>query len=230
MPGGLVYLVGGVALLLAVLLPAVLDRAWISTPVVLVGLGAILGYLPLPDGFFFDPVDQRATIEHITELTVIVALMGVGLALDRPLQWRERADWGAWSASWKLLGIAMPLCILGVFLLGWWGLGLAPAAALLLGAALAPTDPVLAGDVQVEGPQVDDEQDEVAETDEVRFALTSEAGLNDGLAFPSCTRRSFWPPWGAWASGACAGSRGSSSARSSSACWWVRSSAERSAG
>ena len=65
-------------------------------------------------------------------------------------------------------------------------LGLAPAAALLLGAALAPTDPVLAGEVQVGGPTsepVDGADLERAE-DEVRFGLTSEAGLNDALAFP----------------------------------------------
>jgi NhaP-type Na+/H+ or K+/H+ antiporter len=56
-------------------------------------------------------------------------------------------------------------------------LGFVPATALLLGAVLAPTDPVLASDVQV-GPPGEEEEDEV------RFALTSEAGLNDGLAFP----------------------------------------------
>ena len=67
-------------------------------------------------------------------------------------------------------------------------MGLAPAAALLIAAVLAPTDPVLAADVQVEGPSTDMEDaadaDEIDEKDEVRFALTSEAGLNDGLAFP----------------------------------------------
>jgi NhaP-type Na+/H+ or K+/H+ antiporter len=71
----------------------------------------------------------------------------------------------------------MPLTIAAVALLGWGALGLPPAAAVLLGAVLAPTDPVLASDVQVEGPSSEDE-------DEVRFSLTSEAGLNDGLAFP----------------------------------------------
>jgi NhaP-type Na+/H+ or K+/H+ antiporter len=75
----------------------------------------------------------------------------------------------------------MPLTIGTVALLG-WAAGLAPAAALLLGAALAPTDPVLASDVQVAGPQTGDH--EVDESDEVRFTLTSEAGLNDGLTFP----------------------------------------------
>jgi NhaP-type Na+/H+ or K+/H+ antiporter len=64
-----------------------------------------------------------------------------------------------------------------------WLLGLAPATALLLGAVLAPTDPVLASDVQVQGPTTG-EGAEPEEDDEVRFALTSEAGLNDGLAFP----------------------------------------------
>ncbi len=81
----------------------------------------------------------------------------------------------------------MPLGIVAVALLGWWWAGLAPAVALLLGAVLAPTDPVLASDVQVAGPAVGEDlvgDDLVGETSEVRFALTSEAGLNDGLAFP----------------------------------------------
>ena len=56
-------------------------------------------------------------------------------------------------------------------------LGLSIASSILLGAALAPTDPVLASDVQVGPPNSTEE-------DDVRFALTSEAGLNDGLSFP----------------------------------------------
>ena len=82
----------------------------------------------------------------------------------------------------------MPLSIGAVWLLGWWGLGLAPATALLLGAVLAPTDPVLAGDVQVGAPasrrRPRKRKSRSDERHEVRFALTSEAGLNDGLAFP----------------------------------------------
>lgn len=194
-----VFLLGGLTLLVAVILPTILARAWLSAPVVLISLGCLIGLLPLPNGFVLDPVDQRDTIEHVTELTVLLALMGVGLALDRPLSLRRPAGWPTWSATWKLLAIAMPLTIAGVFLVGWWGLGLAAAPALLLAAALAPTDPVLAADVQVEGPRTrasrstDDDADgtgedegeqEVSEKDEVRFALTSEAGLNDGLAFP----------------------------------------------
>jgi NhaP-type Na+/H+ or K+/H+ antiporter len=148
---------------------------------VLLAVGMLVGLTPLPEGMPLDPQDNRVVIEHVTELAVIVALMGVGLALDRPLSLRDRSTWRTWGATWRLLAVGMPLTIAAVAALG-WSLGLAPAAALLLGAALAPTDPVLASDVQVAGPQTGDH--EVDETDEVRFTLTSEAGLNDGLAFP----------------------------------------------
>ena len=182
MTADLVYLVGGASLLLAVVLPELLDRWAVSAPMVLLLVGMVLGLTPLPDGMPLDPQAHRATIEHVTELTVLVALMGVGLAIDRPLMLRDRRSWGRWQHTWLLLGVSMPLCIGAVALLGWWAAGLAPAAALLLGAALAPTDPVLASDVQVAGPQTGEH--EVDEDDEVRFTLTSEAGLNDGLAFP----------------------------------------------
>jgi NhaP-type Na+/H+ or K+/H+ antiporter len=177
----LVYVVAGCSLLLAIVLPALLDRWAVSAPMVLVAVGIVIGLTPLPDGLPLDPQENRAAIEHVTELAVLVALMGVGLAIDRPLELRNPASWRRWGTTWRLLAITMPLCIAGVALLGWVA-GLAPAAALLLGAVLAPTDPVLASDVQVAGPQTGDH--EVDEDDEVRFTLTSEAGLNDGLAFP----------------------------------------------
>ncbi len=169
-----VYLVAGLGLLSAVVLPRVASGRAFSAPMVFVALGAAIGLLPLPVTTIGQPQtsDDLFVIEHLTELVVIVALFGVGLALDRPFGWRR------WGSTWRLLGIAMPVTI-GVVALAGWGLaGLAPAAALLLGAALAPTDPVLASEVQVGAPS-----DEPTE-DEVRFSLTSEAGLNDGLAFP----------------------------------------------
>src|ERR1700712_3027766 len=177
----LVYLVAGASLLLAVVLPDLLHRWAISAPMVLVGVGMLLGLTSLPDDLPLDPQANGAAIEHVTELGVIVARMGVGRALDRPLRLRDPSSWGRWGVTWRLLAIGMPVTIAAVALLG-WAAGLAPAAALLLGAALAPTDPVLASDVQVAGPQTGDH--EVDESDEVRFTLTSEAGLNDGLAFP----------------------------------------------
>jgi NhaP-type Na+/H+ or K+/H+ antiporter len=177
----LVYVVAGASLLLAIVLPDLLHRWAVSAPMVLVGVGMLIGLTPLPDGLPLDPQANRAAIEHVTELVVLVALMGVGLAIDRPLQLRSRESWRRWGATWRLLAIGMPVTIAAVALLG-WAAGLAPAAALLLGAALAPTDPVLASDVQVAGPQTGDH--EVDESDELRFTLTSEAGFNDGLTFP----------------------------------------------
>lgn len=184
MSAELVYVLLGGSLLLAAVLPQLLYRYALSAPIVLVATGMLIGLLPGTDDVRLDPVAARPWIEHLTEATVLVALMGVGLALDRPLRPRLRASWATWSPTWRLLGIAMPLTILGVAALAWGPLGIALPASLLLGAMLAPTDPVLASDVQVEGPMLEGRPDEIDEQDEVRFALTSEAGLNDGLAFP----------------------------------------------
>ncbi|MER7608999.1 cation:proton antiporter [Nocardioides sp. NPDC127503] len=181
MTADLAYVVIGASLLLAIVLPDLLNRWAISAPMVLVGVGMLIGLTPLPDGLPLDPQTNRVAIEHASELVIIVALMGVGLALDRPLELRDPRTWRRWSSTWRLLAIGMPITIAAIALLG-WAAGLAPAVAILLGAALAPTDPVLASDVQVAGPQTGDH--EVDERDELRFTLTSEAGLNDGLAFP----------------------------------------------
>ncbi|MEV5327762.1 cation:proton antiporter [Nonomuraea fastidiosa] len=168
----LMLALGGAAALLAAILPDVLARRPVSLPLVYLVAGVLLFALPigLPDP---DPIVHRTALEHIAELCVVISLMGAGLAINRPVGARR------WSTTWRLLGLAMPITVLmvaaaAVALPGW------PfAAALLLGAVLAPTDPVLASDVQV-GEPVDAENAD----DEVRFALTSEAGLNDGLAFP----------------------------------------------
>src|SRR6478752_7931993 len=165
----------GVALFVAAILPKALRNAPISMPMVFLGAGAAaFGLLPnLPDP---NPVQHPELTLHLTEICVIISLMGAGLALDRSVGRRN------WATTWRMLGIAMPLCMLGLTLLGLWLLGLGLAAALLVAAALAPTDPVLASEVQVGEPA--DQDDHTDKEDEVRFGLTSEAGLNDGLAFP----------------------------------------------
>ncbi len=141
-----------------------------TLPIVCVGLGVLLfgGNV-----FRMDPSPRTwdTLTERMTELVVIVSLMGAGLKLDRPLGWRR------WGTTWRLLAIAMPLTIAATAWLGVVGLGFPLAMALLFGASMAPTDPVLASDVQVGPPGKGD-------GDEVRFGLTSEAGLNDALAFP----------------------------------------------
>ncbi|HEU4337625.1 MAG TPA: cation:proton antiporter, partial [Nocardioides sp.] len=189
MTGAAVYFILGLSLLLATLLPHLTRRVALSPPIVLVGVGLAIGLLPLADEVSLQPEDNRELITHVAEFTVLVSLMGVGLAIDRMLDLRSWRSWRTWSPVWRLLLVAMPLTILGTMLLGWWVAGLAPAVALLLGAVLAPTDPVLASDVQVGEPLTEDvaeaeAEDDVDEDDDIRFSLTAEAGLNDGLAFP----------------------------------------------
>jgi sodium/hydrogen antiporter len=170
-PYPLILAAFGVVVLLTAWLPMLLKRAPISLPMVCIGIGALLAWSPFAPVVGTNPLENRYLTEKLTEFVVIVSLMGAGLKLDRPL------SFAGWQTSWRLLGISMPLTIAGIAFLGWSILGLGIASALLLGAALAPTDPVLASDIQVGPPQSGEE-------DEVRFALTSEAGLNDGAAFP----------------------------------------------
>jgi len=168
----------GLAVLASAVLPRLVHGRPISVPIIYMVAGMALFALPLGleaplPGTGSDTDTNWA--ERLTEFVVIVSLMGAGLKLRRPVGWKT------WGTTWRLLAITMPLTIAGIALLGGLGAGLPLAAALLLGAVLAPTDPVLASDVQVEGIQGPDEDDA---DDEVRFALTSEAGLNDALAFP----------------------------------------------
>jgi NhaP-type Na+/H+ or K+/H+ antiporter len=167
-----VYAAVGAGALAAAVLPRLVFRRPLSMPMVFLAAGAAVALLPLPVPVV-DPVRDRLWVEHAAEVCVIISLMGAGLALNRPL------GLGRWAGPWRLLGLAMPLTIavtalLAVVLLDW-----PPATALLAAAVLAPTDPVLAAEVRV-GEPADSEQDD----DEVRFTLTAEAGLNDGLAFP----------------------------------------------
>lgn len=170
----IVFLSAGFAVLAAAVLPKLLRHTPLSMPMVFLGSG-MLAFTLLPELPDPDPILHADFTTHLTEVCVIISLMGAGLALDRPFRWR------GWSTTWRLLGIVMPLCILVMTLLGLWVVGLGLASALLVAAAAAPTDPVLASEVQV-GKPADTEED--PDEDEVRFALTSEAGLNDGLAFP----------------------------------------------
>ncbi|KQY31094.1 cation transporter [Caulobacter sp. Root1455] len=167
----LLFLLGlGVVVLLVAWLPMALSRLPLSLAILCVLIGVMVfqgGVLP----FRSDPVRFSTLTERLTEIVVIVSLMGAGLKIDRRIGWRR------WGSSWRLIAITMPLSIIAVTLMGVHGLGLGLASALLLGGALAPTDPVLASDVQVGPPRS-------GEDGEARFALTSEAGLNDGFAFP----------------------------------------------
>ncbi|MBU2017335.1 MAG: cation:proton antiporter [Alphaproteobacteria bacterium] len=171
-PDPYILILTGAGLLIALVawLPLALKRLPLSLPVVCIAIGVAIFSLPAVTLRPL-PLTYPEVTERFTEFVVIIALMGAGLKLDRPF------SWGKWNITWRLLAVTMPLGILAITLIGQWWLGLSWVAALLLAASLAPTDPVLAADVQVGPPKSGEE-------DEVRFGLTSEAGLNDGLAFP----------------------------------------------
>jgi NhaP-type Na+/H+ or K+/H+ antiporter len=171
-PYAFALLFGGLALFVAVGALAHQSGRPFSPAVVYLALGlAVALALDAANVELLDPLADPGIIEHATELAVIVALFSAGLKLDRPLGKRR------WRSTLLLLGAVMPITIGAVALFGVYAMGLSLGAAILLGAVLSPTDPVLAGEVQVGPPGEGDEP-------EPRFALTSEAGLNDGLAFP----------------------------------------------
>ncbi len=147
------------------------ERAF-SASLIYLGLGAVAAAaIQTLDVAWLDPLKDEKVIEHVAEIALIFALFSSGLKLDRALRWRE------WGSVTRLLVLAMPLTMAGIALFGSQVMGLSLGAALLLGAILAPTDPVLAGDIGV-GPPGDEAEHEP------NFALTAEAGGNDGLAAP----------------------------------------------
>jgi NhaP-type Na+/H+ or K+/H+ antiporter len=171
-PDPYILLLTGAGFLIALVawLPLALRRLPLSLPIVCVGLGAVLFTLPQVT-FRPLPMEHPEAAERFTEFVILIALMGAGLKIDRVFGAR------AWRVTWRLILVTLPISVLAIMSLAGWAIGLPWTVALLLGAVLAPTDPVLAADVQVGPPRSGEE-------DEVRFGLTSEAGVNDGAAFP----------------------------------------------
>lgn len=166
-----VYLIVGALVILAAWMPLFINRTPLSLPMIGVGLGALLTLAVTTT----DPFGQHsAFMEYLSEFALLVSVLGAGLKIDR------RFSPARWMSTWRLLGIVMLLSIGGVALAGHELLGLSAGMAVLSGAILAPTDPVLASNFGVGPPGLGEEG-------ETKFALTSEAGLNDGLAFPFVT-------------------------------------------
>ena len=160
----------GIAALGMAWMPFFTKRTNIAYSIVYVLTGAILysitNALPFPD-----PISEQENVLRLTEMVVIISLMGTGLKIDQPF------SFGSWKVPFRLVTVTMVLSIAAVTILSRYMFDLDLASALLLGAVLAPTDPVLASDVQV-GPPLEKTKDNI------RFSLTAEAGMNDGMAFP----------------------------------------------
>lgn len=166
----------GALLLLMALSSAALRRLPVSSAIVYLLVGVALG----PAGWGVLSLDLRQAapwLERLTEVAVIISLFIGGLKLRAPL----RSP--LWRAPWLLAGPVMLISIVGVTAFAHLVLGLAMAPALLLAAVLAPTDPVLASAVAV---------GDATDRDRLRYALSGEAGLNDGMAFPFVVFALLW--------------------------------------
>ena len=162
------FLLSGAFLLLMVLVGTLLARLPISAAIIYLLIGVALG--PYGAGLLtLDPMANSKTLELVAEVAVLISLFTVGLKL------RVSVFDRAWRLPLRLASWTMIFTIALIAAVAMLTLNLTLGAALLLGAILAPTDPVLASDVQVRN---------AGDKDRVRFGLTGEGGLNDGIAFP----------------------------------------------
>ena len=165
-----IIIIVGLGILGMAWMPAMTERFRLSYSVIYVAFGcvlySVLDFLPKPDLRRNDDVTL-----HLTELVVIISLMGTGLKLDQKFNFRK------WHVPFRLVSVNMLLCIGLMMAVCIYFLDFSPILALLIAAVLSPTDPVLATDVQVGAPHEDN-------PDNVKFSLTAEAGFNDGIAFP----------------------------------------------
>jgi NhaP-type Na+/H+ or K+/H+ antiporter len=162
------FVIAGVLLIGMALSATVLKRLPITAAILYLAVGAFLG--PWGVGLLrVATLDDAAALEWLTEIAVIISLFTAGLKLRLPIVDRR------WHAAMLLAAVGMVLTVTGIAAFGILVIGLPLGAAVLLGAVLAPTDPVLASDVQVAHEH---------DAEPVRFSLTGEAGLNDGTAFP----------------------------------------------
>lgn len=184
--------VTGIAALGMAWMPAIGNKIRISYALIYLILGVLL-YLAFPSIPRLNLIKNEELAVRLTELVVIIALMGSGLKIDQPFSLKK------WAVAIRLVSVGMLLCIGITAFAAWYWIGMDVASAIILAAVLAPTDPVLASDVQVGPPNE-------SEKDPVKFTLTAEGGMNDGTAFPfvwlgillaghSGNSAGLWPEW-----------------------------------
>jgi len=161
-------IVVGVLLIAMTIGGSFIARLPLSAPM----LYLVVGYGIGPAGLglvTLDPLRDAALLERLTEVAVLISLFTVGFKLELPL-----SD-ARWRIPVQLATVSMLLTVAAIAAFGVLVMDLSLGASVLLGGILAPTDPVLASDVQVANP---------GDRDRLRFGLTGEGGLNDGTAFP----------------------------------------------
>jgi NhaP-type Na+/H+ or K+/H+ antiporter len=162
------FLLIGVLLLVMGLTPTVLKRAPFTAAIIYLAVGLLVGPSAL-NLFHFNPLKESALLEALTEVAVLISLFSAGVKMPAPFKFAR------WRTPILLATVSMSITVAMVAAFAVYVLGLPWGAGILLGAILAPTDPVLATDVQIRHP---------GDRDQLRFTLTCEAGMNDGSAFP----------------------------------------------
>ena len=161
-------LIIGLLLIAMTMASSFLSRLPLSAAMLYLAVGVAIG--PLGLGLLqLDALENKILLERLTEIAVLISLFTAGMKLELPLRDRR------WRIPVQLATVSMIVTVGLITALGVYGLGLSLGGSVLLGAILAPTDPVLASDVQVSNP---------GDRDRLRFGLTGEGGLNDGTAFP----------------------------------------------
>lgn len=160
-------LIGGL-LLVRGLTPSVLKRSPVTAAMIYLAVGFLVGPSVL-NLFHFNPLKESALLEVLTEIAVLISLFSAGVKMPVPFSFSR------WRAPLLLATVSMSITVALVAAFAHYVLGLPLGAGVLLGAIVAPTDPVLATDVQSRHP---------GDRDQLRFTLTCEAGMNDGSAFP----------------------------------------------
>jgi sodium/hydrogen antiporter len=164
----LACLIIGILLIAKTLAGSFISRLPVSVAMVYLIAGIALG--PAGLGLWhLDVVRDGVLLERLTEVAVLISLFTAGMKMELPFKDAR------WRIPLRLASVSMLMTVAFITAIGVFGLGLSLGAAVLLGSILAPTDPVLASDVQLEHP---------GDRDRLRLGLTGEGGLNDGTAFP----------------------------------------------
>jgi len=162
------FMLAGALLLAMGLTASILKRSPITSAIIYLAVGVLVGPTVL-DWFHFNPLKQSALLESLTEVAVLISLFSAGVKMPVPFSFAR------WRTPILLATASMAITVAMVAGFAFYVLGMPLGAGVLLGAIVAPTDPVLATDVQIRHP---------GDHDQLRFNLTCEAGMNDGSAFP----------------------------------------------
>ena len=168
MTSALWFLLVGGLLLARGLTSSMLKSLPVTPAIIYLAVGLLVGPTVL-NVFHFNPLKESALLQVLTEVAVLISLFSAGVKMPVPVSFAR------WRTPLLLASVSMAVSVGLVAAFAYYLLGLPPGAAVLLGAILAPTDPVLATDVQIRHP---------GDRDQLRFTLTCEAGMNDGSAFP----------------------------------------------